>query len=286
MDVSIENLVENSSKLISFPDVVHRVNSMVSDPDVSATEIGTVISHDPALTSSLLKVANSPLFGLSREIDTVSRAVTVLGGKQVRDLALATSAADAFKDIPNDLVSMDQFWYHSLCCALAAQELADLGGIKKIESVFVAGLLHDIGHLVIYNQMPDLAVESTMLSLVEPEQSGLYQAEHRVLGFDHAQLGGALVKAWGFPESLQACITFHHEPSKTESHKVEVALTHIANNIAYAIETEDDVLENDTPPVDPFAWQVTGLSEEVVDNVIDAVRDKVTEMQAVLKLGR
>lgn len=284
MDVSIESLVKNCGKLVSFPDIAIRVNTMVNDPDVTAAKIGEVISQDPALTSSLLKVANSPLFGLRREIDTVSRAVTILGGKQVRDLALATSAVDAFESIPNELVSMDQFWYHSLCCALAAQELADRGNLKNVESVFIAGLLHDIGHLVIYNQVPELAVKSTMLSLIGVEGSGLCQAEHEVLGFDHAQLGGALVKSWGLPESLQACITFHHNPMLAENHNIEVALIHLANHIAYLIETDGAPAEK-VPLIDDGAWQVAGLTEDVVDDVIASVQEKVAGMQSALKMS-
>jgi len=284
MAPSVEGLVENCSKLISLPEVAIRVNSMVGDPGVSAAEIGEVISQDPALTTSLLKIANSPLFGLSREVDTVSRAVTVLGGKQIRDLVLASSAADAFKGIPNDMLSMENFWHHSLCCALAAQELAGLSRIRKIESVFIAGLLHDIGLLLIYNKVPELAVESIMLSLDQSKALSLNQAERQVMGFDHAQLGGALIKAWALPESLQACVTFHHEPAAAESHKVEVALTHIANSIAHLIETDSSSLDN-IQIIEPAAWLVTGLSEEVIKDVIASVRDKVTEMQAVLKMG-
>ena len=283
MDVTIDSLVEDCSKLMSFPDVAIRVNNMVNDPGVSATEIGEVISQDPALTTALLKVANSPLFGMSREVDTVTRAVTLLGGKQIRDLTLATSATNAFKDIPNDLLSMDNFWYHSLCCALAAQALADISRNKKAESVFIAGLLHDIGQLVIFNKLPELAVKSLMLSLDDERGLELYQVEREVMGFDHAQLGGALVKHWGLPESLHDCIAFHHEPEKSERYAVEVALIHIANSIACLIEINSQSLA-DAPPLSPSAWLTTGLSEEIVPDVIASVLDKVTEMQSVLSI--
>ena len=285
MDVTVESLVESCSKLISFPEVAIRVNEMVNDPDASATDIGKVISQDPALTTALLKVANSPLYGFSREVDTVSRAVALLGGKQIRDLTLATSAENTFKDIPNELLSMDDFWYHSLCCALSAQELADLSKIKKIESVFIAGLLHDIGQLVIFHKVPDMAVKSLMQSLDEPPGGmELYQAEREVMGFDHAQLGAALVKSLGLPESLQTCIAFHHEPSKAEDYKIEVALTHIANSLACLIEINSRALE-DAPPIDPVAWEITGLSEDVVDTVIETVSEKVAEMKSALTMG-
>ena len=282
MDITVDSLVAKCSKLVSFPDVAMRVNAMVNDPDTTASDIGEVIAQDPALTASLLKIANSPLFGFSRKVDTVSRAVTLLGGKQIRDLALATSATNTFKDIPNDLLSMDNFWHHSLCCALAAQELADLTKMRKLESVFIAGLLHDIGQLVIFNSIPDLAVKCLMLTLDEPESLELYQAEQQIMGFDHAQLGAALAESWGLPESLQTCIGLHHNPAEAEDHRVEVAIIHIANSIACLVEIESHNL-GDAPPINPVAWEITGLSEANIEPVMQAVNEKVDTMQAILK---
>jgi len=284
MVATIESMISESSKLISFPNVAIRVNSMVNDPDVTAKEIGKVISHDPALTAALLKVANSPFFGFSREVDTISRAVTLLGAKQVRDLTLATSAANAFKGIPNELLSMDDFWYHSLCCALIAQELADLSKVKKKESVFIAGLLHDIGQLVIFNNQPELAKESLSLVLDDPQELELYQAEQRIMGFDHAQVGQALALSWGLPENLLACIAFHHEPSTASNYQAEVAIIHIANSIACLVEINSTHLD-DAPPIDALAWDVTGLNEDVVNTVVETVRDKVKELQSALSLS-
>ncbi len=284
MVATIESIIAKSNKLISFPGVAIRVNSMVNDPNVTAKDIGKVISQDPGLTAALLKVANSPFFGFSREVDTVSRAVTLLGAKQVRDLTLATSAANAFKGIPNELLSMDDFWYHSLCCALVSQELADLSKVKKTESVFIAGLLHDIGQLVIFNNQPELAKKSLSLVLDDPQELELYQAEQQIMGFDHAQVGQALAQSWGLPENLLACIAFHHEPSTANNYQAEVAITHIANSIACLVEINSTHLE-DAPPIDALAWEAIGLNDSVVNSVAEAARGKVRELQSALSLS-
>lgn len=284
MVATIESMLSESNKLISFPDVAIRVNSMINDPDVTAKDIGKVISQDPALTAALLKVANSPFFGFSREVDTISRAVALLGAKQVRDLTLATSAANAFKGIPNELLSMDDFWYHSLCCALIAQELAGLSKVKKTESVFIAGLLHDIGQLVIFNNQPELAKKSLSLVLDDPQELELYQAEQQIMGFDHAQVGQALALSWGLPGNLLTCIACHHEVSAARNYQAEVAITHIANSIACLVEINSTHLE-DAPPIDALAWELTGLNEDVVDIVVAAARDKVRELQSALSLS-
>jgi len=204
-----------------------------------------------------------------------------LGATQVRDLTLAASAANAFKGIPNELLSMDDFWYHSLCCALVAQELADLSKVKKTESVFIAGLLHDIGQLAIFNNQPELAKKSLSLVLDSPQELELYEAEQQIMGFDHAQVGQALALSWGFPESLLACIAFHHEVSVASNYQVEVAITHIANSIACLIEINSTDLD-DAPPIDAQAWEVTGLNEDVVTVVVEAARGKVKELQSAL----
>ena len=175
---------------------------------------------------------------------------------------------------------MDDFWYHSLCCALSAQELASLTNIKKLESVFIAGLLHDVGQLLIFNKLPDLAVKSLMLSLDELE---LYQAEQQIMGFDHAQAGAALVKAWDLPESLQTCIAFHHDPTKAENFKTEVAIVHIANSVACLIEIDSTNLD-DAPPIDPSAWEITGLNKDSIESVTETVKEKVTEIQSALAM--
>ncbi|NOX91628.1 MAG: HDOD domain-containing protein [Gammaproteobacteria bacterium] len=124
MNEKIQDLLSNVEQLISLPAAYVRLNELVEDPTSSADDIAHVITQDVALTARLLRVANSPLYGLSTQIDTVSRAVTVLGTQQVRDLALATSACKSFDGIPNELVSMESFWEHSILCALCARTLA------------------------------------------------------------------------------------------------------------------------------------------------------------------
>ena len=118
MSITPEELVKNVGELVSLPDVCIRVNQMVDDPNASAVAFGEVISQDPGLTARLLRIANSAFYGFSQEIDTVSRAVTIIGLGKLRDLVLATSTVDVFDKIPNELLTMENFWRHSLSCAL------------------------------------------------------------------------------------------------------------------------------------------------------------------------
>src|SRR3989338_3244754 len=161
--INIADLVQSVSGLVTLPDVFIRINQLVNDPDSSIDDITKAVSRDPSFTVRLLKVANSPFYGFPSAIDTVSKAVSVIGTTQIRNLALSMSAARTFAGLPNDLVSMDNFWHHSLYCALVARILARQAGKCDPEALFTAGLLHDIGELIIFNRLPEQAKESLLI---------------------------------------------------------------------------------------------------------------------------
>ena len=122
--MKLEELLDKVDTLLSLPDVFARVNDLIDDPKSSARDIAEVISHDPGLTARLLKVVNSAYYGLSAPVDTVAKAVTVVGMEDLHALILGTSTVEAFQRIPSDLMDMDSFWHRSVFCALAARELA------------------------------------------------------------------------------------------------------------------------------------------------------------------
>ena len=143
LSLTLEQLIEKTSDMISLPQVSMRINEMVNSGDYKTADVGKLISQDAGLTVRLLKIANSPFYGLSKEVETVSRAVTILGSQQLRSLVLATSSVKAFEDMPNDLVSMQNFWFHNISCGLAAKFLSEKISDIDSESMFTAGLLHD-----------------------------------------------------------------------------------------------------------------------------------------------
>lgn len=284
MSMTLEELVHDADELVSLPGVCMRINAMVDDPDSTAKDIGEIISQDPALTVRLLRIANSPFYGFSSEIDTVSRAVTVIGTERIRDLVLATSAIQAFEGIPNELVTMDDFWLHSIYCGISARLLANKCEKSESESLFVAGLLHDIGQLLMFHKLPQLAKEALLLSIEGPDEPEMYLAERQVFGFDHTQVGGELVRHWQLPTGIQECVEFHHEPEKATQHPLEVSLVHMANTIACLAElnTTD---EESAAPIEPSAWEVTGLSKDVIASTVEAAQLKFSEVQSVFLPG-
>src|SRR5271154_4236402 len=160
-----QELVQNIEDLVTLPEVALRIARMVDDPSASATDIGREISHDAALTARLLRIANSPVFGQQGRIATISRAIAVLGVRQVRDLTVGLTAIRSFDGIGNELVTMASFWRHSVLCAVAAGQIAERRQRVRDDTPFVAGLLHDIGQLVLFSRAPDPARQALLMSV-------------------------------------------------------------------------------------------------------------------------
>ena len=279
--MQLEKIINDVAPLVSLPAVCIRLNEMVNDPSCSAEDMGRVINQDVALTARLLRIANSPMYGFTTQIDTVTRAVTVLGTEQVRDIALATAAVKSFQGIPNTLVSMQDFWEHSVYCALCARTLAMDCLRRQREAVFVAGLLHDIGELALYNREPELSRKALESHTDGPEGLEIQNAERELFGFDHADVGGGLAHRWSLPTNLQECIAYHHNPGWAKEHRVEAAIVHIANSIA-ALAVLDTTDVYHAPKIQPIAWELTGLDEEVIPATIASAQAQISSTQALL----
>lgn len=278
----IQELVNNASNLISLPEVSLRVNEIANDPTSTADDMAAVISQDPALVVRLLKIANSAYYGLSNEVDTISRAVAVLGTNKIRDLVLSTSASQAFDGIPNSLISMQDFWHHSLYCGLLAQILAKKSKKTNAESIFIAGLLHDIGQLLMFNQRPEQSHEAILLLMEGSEELETYQAEQHVFGFDHTQVGAALIRRWKLSPVLEACVEFHHAPQNANAFSIEVALINIANAVAVMADFDSMSEEDEIPTINPASWVLTGLTKSDLPEAIKQAQGEIKEIESAL----
>ncbi len=279
MVTSVQELVQGTLQLASLPEVVMRTIDLINDPETSAAAIGQVLAEDPALTARLLKIVNSPFYGFPSRIDTVSRAITVIGTLELLDLILATSVIKAFRGIPTDLVDMDSFWEHSLYTGVVARILAGRMRAPNTERYFIAGLLHDIGALALYKQAPDIA--ATALRRARTEITPLHEIERELLGFDHGEVGGELMLSWHLPETLVEAIRFHHTPQLAQEHRLETALIHLADVIACA--AHDPATEHGrVPPMDASAWDLTGLQVQVMEGVITEADVQFADARAVI----
>jgi HD-like signal output (HDOD) protein len=249
--------VTRAARLISFPDVYLRLKDILDDPDFAMAEIAVAISQDPGITLRLLRLVNSSLYGFTAKIETVSRAITLLGTQQVHDLVLATSVAQAFKGISTAVMDMQRFWRCSVYCAVTSRQLAALCSGCDKERLFVAGLLHDVGHLIMYQSIPDLSQQA----ILKTKENGdpLYKVERTLFGFDYARVGAKLMQDWSLPESLSEITMFHIEPDKAEKYPLETALVHLGSLLTKA-DNENSMFNEGSLTAEPSVWAVTGLS--------------------------
>ncbi len=278
MTSSAGELISDTLELASLPAVVMRAMDLLNDPDSSASDIGQVISEDPALSIKLLKIVNSAFYSFPSRIDTISRAITIVGTLEITDLILGSTAVDVFSGLPNELIDMNHFWEHSLYTGVVARVLARHHRAPNTERFFVSGLLHDIGSLVLYHQRPEQSRQA-----LEKAREGmpLHLAEEELLGFSHCEVGAELMQAWNLPGAFAAAARYHHGPQKASQYPLEAALIHLADVIAAGAHTTGSGTEQ-VPPLEPSAWETTGLSVDITESVILEADRQFLDARAVI----
>jgi len=226
---SIVALLDNVEGLVSPPGVCLRLFELIHAPTTGVKDIAAVVGVDPNLTSRLLRLANSSFYNFARKIDTISRAVAVIGTAELYQLVLSVSAVKTFSSIPNELVKMDTFWRHSVYTGLLARALAIRINVLHPERLFVSGLMHDIGSLVLYHQRPDAMRD--ILLVAEGDEEVLYQAELDTFRLNHATVAGYLMEQWQLPEELIDAVTWHHQPERAEKARMEAHILYLANHM-------------------------------------------------------
>jgi len=226
---SVVELLGDVEGLVSPPDVCLRLFELIHSPSSGAREISDVVNIDPNLTARLLRMANSSFYSFSRKIDTVTRAVTVIGNTELYQLVLSISAVKTFNTIPNELVKMETFWRHSVYTGLLARALAIRANVLHPERLFVAGLMHDIGSIILYHQRPEAMRD--ILLMAEGDEEVLYQAELERFQFSHASVAGHLMDQWQLPEELVEAVKWHHEPQQAQVACREAHILYLANHL-------------------------------------------------------
>lgn len=275
MSRSPSDLLTGYTEVSSVAMIYDRLNEAINNPGASMSDIGEIIREDVGLTARLLRLVNSAFYGFPQKVETISKALVVVGLQQIRDLALATSVVNSFSGIPESLINMEMFWHHSIACGVAAKILATYRRETNVERFLVAGIVHDIGRLIISLKIPDEAREALVRSKSDGEL--LRDAEEGVIGFDHAQVGCALLESWNLPLSLQEVAAYHHSPSAAERYLLEAAIVHTADIIVHAMQMGSSG-ERFVPPLDRRAWERIELPESILSSVLDQVERQVGEV--------
>nr|WP_242470819.1 HDOD domain-containing protein [Thiocystis violacea] len=275
-------MVKRTGRLLAIPRVVGEVLRLLDNSNSRQIDIAKLLEQDPALVAILLRLANSPAFAPARTVDSVERAVMLLGREHLRRLVIAGAVTQASERLPTqEMLPLEVFWRHSSYCAVIARLLAERISPDLAGMVFLGGLLHDLGQLILFTQEPEAAHQAFLRSLGEPETFSPQDAERAELGFDHAQLGGALADHWGLPDSLAACLRYHHDPLEApEERQLGVALVHVANTGAHLAELDSRDL-HDAPPVEPQVLVRFGIQPEFLLELVEKAQYQVLAVEAL-----
>lgn len=226
----VKSIIDDMSVLVSPPDVYLKISDMISENTASAQQMSEVIMRDPSLAARILKLVNSSYYGLRTKIDTVSRAVAVIGMHELSSLVYSMCAVQSFSKISSSVTNMNTFWRHGVWCGLAAKALATRMNCLNTERLFVAGLLHDIGSLTINARFPEIAEETIFKS--GGDEGIMAKAENSALGFDHAYLGAKMLENWNMPEATVDAIRYHHQPHAAKVTNLEASILNAADILA------------------------------------------------------
>jgi len=272
-----DDIVKNLEDLPSLPAVVMELLSSIDQEGVDISVLAKKVSHDQALTAKTLRLANSSLYGLQVKVTTIQQAITFLGFQTTRNLITAAAVTGCFAEGQCPGFDDKAFWRHSIATAACAKVLARRMRFNQ-DYAFTAGLLHDIGRLVLVSSYP--ALYQQVLAYRDTNDCPVLEAERAVLGVDHVVAGVALAEHWNFSDTMKMAIQQHHDPEAPGAGFL-ATIIHVANSIVHALDLARE--ENDlVPAVSSVAWTALGLNEEAYLHVFRETELQFEEITTIL----
>ncbi|WP_159817607.1 HDOD domain-containing protein [Colwellia sp. 20A7] len=259
----------------ALPDACFKVKALMEDENSVITDFADVISIDPSMTSRLLQLANSAIYNFPGEISTISRAITIIGTQAVYNMMLVDLAGSAFKHFENQAINLQRFWRMSIYCGLAARGLAIKAGVKDIERLFVAGLLQNLGELLVAKITPEVAQHCEQYN----RDNLPWVLQELALGYTYTDVSAVLLKIWQLPEKIIIPIRHFH---KAQSHQInnDVKILNLASRLAL-LDSHSDLFEFDEL-VDESLCQSLKLSKADIEQVIEVVSEDAGSILTVM----
>jgi len=279
----LKKIVEGIVGLPTLPSVVTTITKMMQNPRVSAAQIGKVIQSDVALTSKILKLVNSAFYGFPNRISTVTHAIVILGFNAVKSTAMSVSVFESFgKGKGEEVIDRVGFWKHSIGCAAAARVIAKWLNMRELEEAFIAGLLHDIGLLILDQFIHDEFVK--IVNYAREKDVLLRDAEKAVLdGITHNDLGAWLGRKWNLAPSLIEVIETYPNPSSASSNYQLICIVHVADIFVRALDIGDPG-DKRMPNINKSAWNKLGLKDEDLPSIFKEIIESTNKAQEFLKM--
>ncbi len=277
---SAQRILKEVKDLPPFSAIANRALKLTNDPRSSAIDISRVISYDPAFTARVLRMANSAYYGFSRKVTTVSEAIVILGYETLKSVVLALTLQKFYdREVHGYGLEKGDLWKHSVGCALASRLIATQVKYISIEEAFVAGLLHDVGK-VILNQFVREEIDK-IIELSGSQGLSFAEAEKQVLGFDHQDIGSKVAEKWNFNDKIVEAIRCHHRPDRARKDMDLTAIIHVADFICLSLGLgvgSDGMLY----PLKKEALDRLKLDEPEIDNLIFAAYNITEEIEKIL----
>lgn len=280
----ILKVVDEISTIPTLPTVLQKITSLLQNPQTSAEEIGRAITNDQSLASKVLKLVNSAFYGFPGRISTITHAVVILGFSTIKNIVLTASIFESFKkgkDTGTNLFDMEKFWMHSIACGAASLSIARQTGYKEKEECFIAGLLHDVGKILLCQYMPE---EFNKVIVGVKENDKLFiDIEKEELNATHQEIGGLLVEKWNLPKNLQSAVKYHHNPMKSQEHFEMTSIVHVADILIRALDMGNGG-DNKMPMMTNDAWEALKLEEFDIQNLLGVINEEVDKATVFMQV--
>jgi putative nucleotidyltransferase with HDIG domain len=272
--------LQSIKSLQTQPAVIAKITQMLQNPATNADELGMAIRTDQVLASTVLKLVNSAFYGFPGRIGSISHAVVLLGFSTVKNIVLTASVLEIFKTDGGGKFNAQDFRKHSLACGVAAQCLAQAVGYEQKDECFVAGLVHDIGKLIMFQLAPDDFMR--VIDCAEKTRSLFYDSETKLLGIDHQEIGGMLIEQWRLPPNILCAVSAHHNPPP-DGESALTAIVHCADIFARALGYGNGG-DNKIPMLSDNAWSTLKLDSVDLPRLFDNIEKEWQKASAYFKM--
>ena len=272
-------LVASVEHLIGLPEVYVHLNKVLNNPDHILDDVTQVVSLDPAICASVLKVVNSSYYALPNPVGNISMAVNMIGEQALSQMVLTTSVANSMDALVDQNFDIRGFWRHSIRCGITARLLAKYQSESDAELLFLIGLLHDLGKLVIYKQA--YAQHEKITSRGSNNGESCHMVEKELLGYDHEEVGALLVESWNLPPEIAEIIRYHHQPDLATHFKKEAKLIKMADQMAHYVEWKKDSGKIDLEALPIYVFEYLIDMEIQIDELVELLNEVKEQSQAI-----